>query len=166
MSNLIEKTYTTKLEAVSAKDDVLAILDAKLEATSGAGVVDYIGLATDHIEAKKEELSKHIKILQDMKKDEDARLTFIKEESAKWLEGNGIEKLDGLIVSSITINETKPKENLIVDDEEALINAGYFKTTVDTTKAKQALLSGVDVEGCHIEVVHDANKIKINKKRG
>ena len=162
----IEKTYTTRLEAVSGNDSVQAILDNKLEETSPAITVDYIALALDHIEDKKAEITDAIKTLQDMKKHEELRAEFIKEECATWLEGTGLDKLDGLIVSSVTINETKPKQELIITDEEALINGGYFKTVVDKTVVKKALQDGVEVEGAELEVVYSANKIKINKKRG
>ena len=161
----IQLSYTTKLEAISGNDDVLAILDAKLEATSPAQVVDYIGLADKHIEDKMSEIATAIKTLQELKKHEEARKDFIKEKCAEWLEGTGLDKLDGLIVSSITINETKPQENLIIENEDALINQGYFKTVLDKSKVKKALQEGVELEGASIEVVHVANKIRVNKKK-
>ena len=164
MSN-IQLTYTTKLESVVHDSDVCAILDAKLEATSPAQLTDYVGLALDHITAKRTDIKAAIKQLQELDKHEANREEFIKEQCANWLEATGLDKLDGLIVSSMTINNTKPKENLIVTDEDACINAGYFKTVMDTSAVKKALLDGVEVEGAHIEVVHVANKIKVNKKR-
>ena len=161
----IELSYTTKLEQVTASSDILAILDHKLDATSPAQTVDYMALALDHITNKQDDISSAIAKLQELKKAEASRAEFIKEECAKWLEGTGLDKLDGLIVSSVTVNEAKPKENLIIEDEETLINQGYFKTVLDKTAVKQALQNGDDIEGASLEVVHVANKIRVNKRR-
>ena len=163
--NKIQLSYTTKLEAISDIDDVKAIMDAKLEATSPAQTVDYVGLALDHIDAKVAEINATIKTLQEMKKHESDRKEHLKEQIGEWLEDTGLDKLDGLIVSSMTIHKAKPQENVIITDEAAVIDAGYFKPTIDKTKVKEALLSGIDVKGANIEVVHVANKIKVNKKR-
>ena len=165
MSN-IQLSYTTKLEAVSDRDDVQAILNNKLESTSPAQTVDYMALALDHIDSKIADAKSAVKAIQEVIKHEEARKEHIKEECAVWLEDTGLDKLDGMIVSSVSINKTKAKENLIVTDEEALINGGYFKTVIDTSKAKKDLLEGKEVEGARIEVIHVANKIKVNKKRG
>ena len=163
---IIAKTYTTKLEQVSNDDSVIAILDAKIEATSPAQTVDYMGLALDNVSRKVAEAKQAIKAIQEIIKHEEARAEHIKEQCAEWLEGTGLDKLDGMIVSSVTINETKPKQELMITSEEALINGGYFKTVVDKTAVKQALQNGEEVEGATLEVTHVANKIKINKKRG
>jgi hypothetical protein len=161
----IQLSYTTKLEMITDKDDVIAILDHKLEATSPAQTVDYMALAIDHIDAKIADGKSAIKAIQEAIKHEESRKEHIKEQCSNWLEGTGLDKLNGMIVSSVTINKAKPQENIIITDEEALINGGYFKTVVDKTKAKNDLLAGLEVEGAHIEVVHVANKIKVNKKR-
>ena len=161
----IELSYTTKLEQITDSSDVLAILDHKLDATSPAQTVDYMALALDHIKAKQDDISEAIAKLQALKKDEVSRAEFIKEECAKWLEGTGLDKLDGLIVSSVTVNESKPKENLVIENEEVLINQGYFKTVLDKTAVKQALQDGKNLEGATLEVTHVANKIRVNKKK-
>ena len=161
----IELSYTTKLEEVYQDDNIIAILDEKLQATSPARTVDYVGLALDHIEYAIKDAKSAIKGYQEAVKFEEARQEYIKEEVAKWLEGTGLNKLDGIIVSSMTVNEVKPQNNLIIQNEEALINQGYFKTVLDETAVKQALQNGDDVEGAELEVVHVANKIRVNKKR-
>ena len=161
----IELSYTTKLEAIAQNDDVSAILDAKLQATSPAQVTDYVALALDHIKAKQDEIANAIKSLQELKKHEGARAEHIKEQVCNWIEGMGIDKLDGLITSSMTVNVAKPKEELVILNEEALINSGYFKTVIDTSMVKKALQDGIEVEGAKLDVVHVADKIQINKKR-
>lgn len=165
----VEKTYTTTLEKASDKDDLLAILDAKAVATTPERVADYMELATDNIKGKIDALSDYIKELQAIKKQEVNRFLLVGEKCAEWLEGSGVEKLEGLHVSSITINKTEPKENLIIEDEELLIKEGYFKKVLCNTKVKIALEvaeeAGVEFKGAKIEVIRLANKITVNKKR-
>lgn len=161
----IQLSYTTKLEAISDRDDVKAILNAKLEATSPAQTVDYVGLAVDHIDAKVADINSAIKALQELKKHEEARREYIKEQVCEWLEDNGLDKLEGMLVSSITVYQPETVKELVITDEEALINGGYFKPVVDKTMAKNCILNGIEVEGARVEITHQANKIKINKKR-
>ncbi len=59
----------------------------------------------------------------------------------------------------------KEKTTVIIDNEEALINAGYFKAALDKTEVKNAILNGVELEGAHLEIEHQEPTIKINKKR-
>ena len=166
MSN-IQKVYTTTLEAISGNDDVLAILDHKLAATSPERVADYIELATTNIADKIAKLKAYKAELSSIQKDEENRLEHIKEQCAVWLENEGVDKLEGLHVSSITINDTAPTVKLKVINESYWINLGYCKTTVDETAVKNFLLNtDIDYsEFATLETVHNANKIKVNKKR-
>lgn len=161
----LELSYTTKLETVRDDSSVAAILDAKLEATSPAQLVDYVGLALDHIGTKRAEIKQTIKRLQELDKQEAAREEFIKEQTASWLEDTGIDRLDGRLVSSMTIAASKPQEKLVVDDEETLIKGGYFKMVVNSDLVKKHLIAGENIEGAHIEITHSLPKIKINKSR-
>jgi len=90
---------------------------------------------------------------------------IIKAGCAEWLTSAGVEKLNGDIVSSVSIYSPKPKETLKVTSDEALINQGYFKTVVDKTAAKNAIKDGVDVDGAEIEILHESDTLKINKRR-
>jgi len=160
----IEKSYTTTLEQITVKTDVLAILDHKLAATSPERVADYMELVTGNIEAKIKNIKDYIKELNGVKKDEEDRLEFIKEQSAAWLENEGVDKLKNIHVSSITINNTAPKQTLVITDA-SLIKTKFFKSEIDKTAVKQAIQEGEEVEGATLEVIHMANKIKVNKKR-
>lgn len=161
----LELSYTTKLEAVTDNSSVKAILDAKLEATSPAQLVDYVGLALNHIATKRAEIKDTIKRLQELDKQEANREEFIKEQTSAWLEDVGVDRLDGRLVSSMTVTPSKPKEDLVIDNEDALIAGGYAKMVLDNAMIKKQLLAGVEVEGAHIEVTHTQPKIKINKMR-
>jgi len=79
------------------------------------------------------------------------------------LTSNGVDKLQGDLVSSLTVFEKAQTTELIITDEESLINAGYFIMSVDKTAVKNALLDGVDVVGAKLEITHNENSIKINK---
>lgn len=161
----LQTTYTTKLETVQEKEEISAILDAKLEATSPYQVVDYVSLAADNIEDAIKRIDEGIKELKAIKDAAKAQLEIIKEGTAEWLEEAGVDKLNGDIVSSISVSERKPKEEVVVTDEEAAINAGYFKTVVDKTSVKKALLDDEIIDFAHIDVTHLENSLRINKRR-
>jgi len=160
----IEVQKETKLENAKV-DEVPAILDYKLKETTPEGVVDYIGFAIDSIDDKIERIKDAQARLTMLKKDLDEQKDIIKIGGAKWLEEAGLDKLKGLIVSSITINKPVPSQQLVIDNKEALINAGYFKQSVDNTAVKKAINEGVKIEGAHIEIIHKENVLKINKGR-
>ena len=160
----IQSRYETKLETADSTN-IIAILDAKLEATSPEGVVDYVSFAIDNLDSQVQRMKAAIAELQGLCKLADAQKDLIKVGGALWLAQSGIDKLSGDIVSSMSIYTPKSKENLIIHNEEALINQGYFKTVVDKTAVKQAILNGVEVEGAEIEVIHEGDTLKINKRR-
>jgi len=111
---------------------------------------------------KKDLLKKEIK---ERKKAIDEQIELIKIGSAEWLEDAGVQKLNGDIVSSISI--TKPKDNieLVITDEDALINAGYFKMVLDKTLVKNAILDGLELEGAHLITTIVQDSIRINKRK-
>jgi len=165
MNNLLNQNYTTKLESADTSENISAILNAKLEATSPQRVVDYVSLSIDNIDSSIERMKEAQKELSAMIKSAENQKEIIKVGSAEWLTDAGVDKLDGDIVSSISTYYKKPKETLKVLNEESLINQGFFKTVVDKTAAKNAILDGVSVDGAEIEIVHEMKTLKINKRR-
>ena len=160
----IQTRYETKLETAD-HTNIISILDAKLEATSPEGVVDYVSFALDNQDAKIDRMKLAIKELGYLIKLEEQQKEIIKLGTVVWLTESGINSLSGDIASSMKITQPKPKENLIVHNEEALINQGYFKTVLDKTAVKQAILDGVEVEGAEIEVVHQEETLTVYKRR-
>jgi len=161
----ITKKYTTRLETVESKD-IVAVLDAKLLATSPERVVDYVSLAIDNLEAQIARMKDAETELKYLKEDAQSQIDTIKGGTAKWLTETGITKLDGDIVSSMKITQPKAKEELIITtDSDSLISQGYFKTAVDKTMIKNAILDGTDVDGASIEIVHQEPTLTIYKKR-
>ena len=161
----LTQRYETKLET-SQIENIGAILDAKLEATSPEQLTDYISLGIDNLTATMERLSDAEKQLKEMKKDAQNQIDLIKIGSAKWLCETGITTLKGDIVSSMKVIEPKAKEELkITTDEDTLINQGYFKTKVDLTAIKNAIKDGVEIDGAELEITHSEQSLTVYKKR-
>lgn len=163
MGNLTQ-TYTTKMETAEPQE-IGAILDAKLEATSSQGVADYIGLANDNILSAIERLKKAENELKAIRVEAERQLDIINEGAAEWLQDSGVDKLSGDRVSSVSVLDREFKEDLIVTDEEHLINAGYFKTVLDKTAIKNAIKDGAEVEGACIEITHLPAKARVNRRK-
>ena len=164
MKNKIAVSYETKLELAEGQN-ITAILDAKLEATSSQGTVDYIGFAVDNLDSKIERMKQAKKELDFLIKMADKQKDIIKLGSALWLVECGLDKLDGDIISSISVTTPAAKETVNITNEESIINQGYFKTVIDKTAVKDALLEGAEIEGAEIEVEHQSSTLRINKKR-
>lgn len=162
----MEKIYVTTLEKGALS--VSAVLDEKLKATSAPQVVDYVAFAVDNIDkniaqAKQaiEELREYIKTQTSIKED-------INIGTAQWLQNEGINKLEGMRVSSITTYTPKPKTKLKITDESYWLGSNKFtKTTIDETAVKNFLENSlIDYsEYATLEIIHEEPKIKINKKR-
>jgi hypothetical protein len=158
------KTITTKLETAQ-REDIAFILNGKAEAVGANATVDYIGMALDNIDSAKERIKNAIAELTEIRKSLESQEAVIKIGVSEWLTSNGIEKLQGDRISSISILEKKESKELIVDNEEACINAGHFKMVIDKTSVKNALFEGDFIDGAHIETVHNEPSIRLNKKR-
>ena len=162
----MKKAYTTSLETLNSS--VAAILDAKL-ATSGAeSIADYVAFASDNIDANierakeaKKELDEYIKHKQDIQ-------ATIKQDTATWLQDVGVDKLNGMRVSSITVNTPAPKNKLVIKNEAYFTVLGLTKVTLDETAVKNFILDSKEdlSEFAIIETTHSLPVIKINKKRG
>lgn len=163
-------SYTTSLETMA--HDVKAILNEKLKATSHQQTVDYVGFALDNLDANIERAKQAKKELDEYIKAQTNAIDTIKQETASWLADNGIDKLEGMRVSSITTYEPKPKENFKILDEHFFISKGFVKKTVDTTRAKEYIGGLPDdakeklSDKFSLEVEYKQPLIKINKKRG
>lgn len=127
-------------------------------------MTDYIVTALDNIDSAKERISNAIKQLQDVRKGLEQQEEVVKCEVAKWLIENGIDKIQGDVISSITVFDKAPKQEVIIENE-AIIDAIYCKLTADKTAIKSAINSGIDVVGARLEVTHIEPSIKLNKKR-
>lgn len=134
---------------------------------------DYIGLSLNEIKSKIDTLTSDISELQALKKKLSNALDIAKIQVAEIFIANGIDRIDGNIISSLTLSNatTKTKDEIIIKNEDALINLGYVKFSVDleavekalqTKEGKKELKKLVDV--IPITITTPA-KIKVNTKR-
>ena len=134
---------------------------------------DYIGLSLNEIKNKIDTLTSDISDLQALKKKLSTALDIAKIQVAEIFIANGIDRIDGNIISSLTLTNptSKTKDEIIIKNEDALINLGYVKFSVDleavekalkTKEGKKELKKFVDVTPITIST---PAKIKVNTKR-
>lgn len=134
---------------------------------------DYIGLSLNEIKSKIDTLSSDISELQALKKKLSNALEIAKVQVADIFIANGIDRIDGNIISSLTLTNptSKTKDEIIIKNEEALINLGYVKFSVDIDAVEKALTTKEGkkelknlVQITPITITTPA-KIKVNTKR-
>lgn len=108
---------------------------------------DYIGLSIKELQNKIDYLGEDIKELQEYKKKLTLAKELVLESIASVLSEYGIDRLDGTLVSSITISpsKTEVKDTLKILDEQELINRGYLKVVLDEEAVKEAMKSLEDM---------------------
>lgn len=134
---------------------------------------DYIGLSLNEIKSKIDTLSSDISELQALKKKLSNALEIAKVQVAEIFLENGIDRMDGNIISSLTLTNptTKTKDEILIKDEKTLINLGFVKFSLDieaiekalqTKEGKKELKKFVEVTPITIS---SPAKIKVNTKR-
>lgn len=134
---------------------------------------DYIGLSLNEIKSKIDTLASDISDLQTLKKKLTSSLEIAKELTANVLVENGIDRIDGNIISSLTLTTptSKTKDEILIKDENAVMSLGYVKFSVDTEAIEKALQTKegkkelkkfVDIATI---TVTTPSKIKVNTKR-
>jgi hypothetical protein len=135
---------------------------------------DYVGLSLNELKSKIDTLTKDISELQEYKKKLSSALDIAKELTAEVFINNGIDRIDGNIISSLTL--TKPsittKNKITVLKSNELMRLGYVKFSVDdeaiarvveeNSDALKDLESYISIE--KIETVNPV-KVKVNTKR-
>ena len=134
---------------------------------------DYIGLSLNEIKSKIDTLTSDISDLQALKKRLNSALEIAKELTANIFLENGIDRIDGNIISSLTLTNptSKTKDEIFIKDENAVINLGYVKFSVDIDAVEKALTTkeGKKELKKFVEVtpitISTPAKIKVNTKR-
>lgn len=163
----MNKTYTTTLETM--EHDVGAILAEKFKATSPQATVDYVAFAIDNIDANIERAKQAKKDLDAYIKDMNSKKEAIKIGTADFLKDNGVDKLAGMRISSLTTYTPAPKEELVIHiNSYWMENPEFTKTSLDTTAIKNFLKSSeIDYsEYAEIKTTHLQDTIKVNKRKG
>ena len=134
---------------------------------------DYIGLSLNEIKSKIDTLTSDISDLQALKKRLNSALEIAKELTANVFLENGIDRIDGNVISSLTLSNatSKTKDEIFIKDENAVMGLGYVKFSVDldavekalqTKEGKKELKKFVDITTLTIT---NPAKIKVNTKR-
>ena len=125
------------------------------------------------LDVKANYLKEQQQLLQQLRRQIDTAKQNAKEQVAKAFSSFGVEKLEGVMVSSISMQEAKEasKMSLEIINPDALIHAGYFDVIVDKKAVEDALYSADqrhEVEAyvsTRIETVHKPSTIRINKRK-
>jgi len=152
------------------KEEFRAILESDKDYTRKA---DYIGFSVLSIDQRIQSLDEELKELQGLKKQLKTAKEIVLQTGAEIFLEYGIDKIDGAGISSITYTGavTQDKSKLVIDNADALIEAGFFRKVVDEEMVAQYYTSEkyghIIQEHAHIEVVSTPKpaKIKINKRR-
>ena len=134
---------------------------------------DYVGLSLQEIKSKIDTLSSDIKELQNLKKRLSDSLEIAKEIIASVFLENGVDRIDGNIISSLTLTlqASKTQTELKIFDAEALMRLGYIKYAPDTEAIERALMNEEEAKELEALAVLESttlttpSKIKVNAKR-
>lgn len=134
---------------------------------------DYIGLSLQEIASKIEYIGTDIRELQAYKKKLQTALTLAKELIADIFISNGVDRVDGNLISSLTLQaeSTTSKSDVVILDENKVMTLGYVKFTPDIEAIKIALETSKgkkELEGL-VSVITETTtikpKIKVNSKK-
>lgn len=150
-SNNIKETLTWKMEQIK---EAGAPVDTSL--------ADYIAFSVDNLESQKTQLKLVKAEISEREKHLIAQIERIKEDGATFLLENGVDRLDGLICSSITVSEAKEKTSRLVETEEFILNISQEELEellIGLGKAERKTVT--------VEKVSKASpaKLRINKRK-
>lgn len=117
---------------------------------------DYIGLSIQELQNKIDYIAEDIKEMTALKKSLTEAKAVALEATASVLSEYGIDRLDGAMISSITITpkKTKLNETFKIIDPQALIQLGYYTVVVDEQSVREAMstLEGMNEVDAYVEV--------------
>ena len=134
---------------------------------------DYIGLSLQEIASKIEYIGTDIRELQAYKKKLQTALALAKELVADVFIQNGVDRVDGNLISSLTLQaeSISTKSDVVILDENKVMGLGYVKFTPDIEAIKIALETSKgkkELEGL-VSVITETTtikpKVKVNSKK-
>jgi len=150
-SSDITSTLNFKLQAISKRDLPVAVT-----------LADYIALGVKNLEKKYRYVDDVIKTYQAEKEAIKGQIERVKIDGAKFLVENGIERLDGVVCSSITVTKEKPE---IIEKTEKR----EFVPLVSEAEIEELLLSlgKAEIRSIIVEKTSKAipAKLRINYKK-
>ena len=134
---------------------------------------DYVGLSLNELKTKIDFLAQDIRELQQLKKKLSESLEIAREVTATVFTENGVDRIDGNIISSLTLTEStiKCKTAVIVTDADAVMRLGYIKFEPDIVAIEQAMktIEGLNELDKFVSIsltnVITPAKVKVNTKR-
>ena len=168
------QTEIEQLSPTSQRDWFKNYIQEVLESNKPYHVkADYIGMSLQELQNKIDYLSHDIKELQNIKKRLALSKSIAQETIASVLSTYGIDRIDGTVISSLTItpSKTKTKDTLTITDPHALMALGYTKVTVDEEAVKEAMttIEGMNEIDAYVEVSVSTEevpaRVKVNTKR-
>ena len=134
---------------------------------------DYIGLSVNELKLKIDSLSSDISELQSLKKKLTTSLNLAKEITANILIENGVDRIDGNIISSLTLTKqsTKKNQTIKIKDANAVMGIGFVKFDVDLDAVEKAIKTeeGLKELKEFVEISNTTtiipSKIKVNLKQ-
>ena len=134
---------------------------------------DYIGLSLQDIASKIEHIGTNVRELQNYKKKLQTALTLAKELVADVFIQNGVDRVDGNLISSLTLQaeSISTKSDVVILDENKVMGLGYVKFTPDIEAIKIAINTAKgkkELEGL-VSVITETTtikpKVKVNSKK-
>ena len=134
---------------------------------------DYIGLSLQEIASKIEHIGTNIRELQNYKKKLQTALTLAKELVADVFIQNGVDRVDGNFISSLTLQaeSISTKSDVVILDENKVMGLGYVKFSPDIEAIKIAINTAKgkkELEGL-VSVITETTtikpKVKVNSKK-
>ena len=134
---------------------------------------DKIADAYASLEEKVSYIKFQVQLLQQLRKRLESVKAVSKEQVALAMGSFGIDKLEGLSVSSLTITPAREESVAKIDilDEQALIHAGFFTVVLDKDAVEQALYSADqrhEVEeyvSVNVQTKSKPASVRINKRK-
>lgn len=134
---------------------------------------DYVGLSLQELKEKIDALQEDIKELQQLKKRLSDSFDIARELIATLFVENGIDRIDGNIISSLTLakESVKTETSIKVLDQEAIMRLGYIKYQPDLEAVKKAVMEkeGMEELGAYVSVetitATTPARVKVNVKR-
>jgi uncharacterized protein YjbK len=134
---------------------------------------DYIGLTMNEMKLKIDTLSQNISELGDLKKRLTESLDMAKIITSDTFNSYGISRIDGSIVSSLTLTKSssKTKKTLEILDKNAIMGLGYIKYELDLKAIDKAIATEEGLKeldnfiAISSDIIITPSKVKVNTKR-
>ena len=160
----IKTQYKPSLIEASA-GDMQDIFERKIKDKGAESLVDYIGLSDELLKDRIARLKVAKADIDIMMKAATGQQLIIKEQAAVFLADNGIDRLDGDRISSLTTTTPAPSKKVIIEDEQLLRQNGYEIISLDKKAVTDDLKAGEKIPGATLEVIVNADSIKINRRK-